>query len=113
MTCDSCTGGCPCAPNVTLDSGMVRSNDTDKPDYTTVDLDFLERFARHMTANIADKGHNNWRLASTEDDRARFKQSAWRHFVAWQRGDTDEDHASALVFNVIGAEHVSARSSSG
>lgn len=93
--------------NVTLDSGMVRSNDTGKPDYTTIDPAMLERWARHMTANISDKGHNNWRLASTDEDRQRFLQSAWRHFLAWASGvDDGEDHAAALFFNVAGAEYV-------
>lgn len=96
--------------NVTLDSGMVRSDDAGKPDYTTIDLPMLERWAQHMTANVADKGHNNWRLAAEEADRQRFVQSAWRHFLAWA-GDTDdgEDHAAALIFNVAGAEYVASK----
>lgn len=95
--------------NVEHASGMVRSDPAGKPDYTTVDLAMLERWAAHMTANVADKGHNNWRLAVAPEDRARFVQSAWRHFVAWSRGDTDEDHAAALFFNVAGAEYVASR----
>lgn len=86
-------------------SGFVRSDDVGKPDYTTLDLDFLERWAVHMTANIADKGHNNWRNASTPEDVERCKQSAWRHFIAWLNDETDEDHAVALVFNIATAEH--------
>lgn len=88
---------------------MVRSDDTGKPDYTLIDLPFLERLAQHLTVNATSKGRNNWRRAHTHADLERFQQSAWRHFVAWQRGDTDEDHASALAFNVMGAEHVRAR----
>jgi hypothetical protein len=29
-----------------------------------------------------------------------------RHFLQWFRGETDEDHASAVFFNVNGAEFV-------
>lgn len=88
---------------------MVRSDDTGKPDYTLIDLAFLERLAQHLTANAAVKGRNNWRRAHTQADLDRFQQSAFRHFVAWLRGDSDEDHASALAFNVMGAEHVRRR----
>lgn len=91
---------------VTSTSGVVRSDPDGKPDYTTIDPDFLERLAVHMTANIPSKGYNNWRNASTDDDLLRFRRSAWRHLIAWERGETDEDHAAALVFNVMGAEYV-------
>ena len=89
---------------ITSLSGVNRSDPAGKPDYTLVDLRMLERWAAHMTAHIASKGRNNWRNADTMDDLERFRASAWRHFVAWQRGDTDEDHAAALFFNVAGAE---------
>jgi hypothetical protein len=93
-------------PHVTLESGMVRSDDTGKPDYTLIDLELLERWAVHMTAAAGAKGRNNWRRAHTRADLDRFLASAWRHFLAFQRGDDDEDHAAALLFNVAGALHV-------
>ena len=92
--------------HVTLPSGMVRSDDQGKPDYTLLDLAMLERWARHMTDQVPSKGRDNWRLAHTEEDRQRFLASLWRHVVAFTRGDTDEDHAAAILFNVTGAEHV-------
>jgi hypothetical protein len=104
---ETCPSECVCdEPHITLESGMVRSDDTGKPDYTLIDLDLLERWAVHMTKNVASKGANNWRLAHTEDDRQRFKASFWRHAIAWARGETDEDHAVAMIFNIGGAEHV-------
>jgi hypothetical protein len=93
-------------PHVTLPSGMVRSDDSGKTDYTLVDLAMLERWAQHLTRNVGSKGHNNWRLACSEEDLQRFRASAFRHFIQWLRGDADEDHAAALLFNVAGAEHV-------
>ena len=94
---------------VTSLAGVNRSDPAGKPDYTLVDLHMLERWATHMTAHIGSKGRNNWRYADTVDDLERFRASAWRHFVAWQRGETDEDHAAALFFNVAGAELVGHR----
>ena len=86
------------------ESGVVRSVDIGKPDYTLIDTALLERWARLMTAQVPSKGRDNWRNASTDEDLLRFRQSAWRHFLAWQSGETDEDHAAALLFNVAGAE---------
>lgn len=101
----------PIAPVIELASGVIRSDDAGKPDYTLIDAAMLERWAAHMTANADEKGANNWKLAHTDEDLRRFLASAWRHFMAFQRGDTDEDHAAALLFNVAGAEHVRRRQS--
>ena len=76
---------------------MVRSDDSAKLDFTLVDLDMIERFARHLTAAVPSKGRDNWRRASTEEDVQRFRASAWRHFVAWQRGEIDEDQLRKVI----------------
>lgn len=94
---------------VTLDSGMVRDTEAGKPDYTLIDLPLLERYARHMTTAAATKGRDNWRNASTDEDLQRFLRSAWRHFLAFQRNEIDEDHVAALCFNLAGAEYVRAK----
>lgn len=94
---------------VTSSSGVNRSVPDGKPDFTLVDWDLIERVALHLGAHAAEKGRDNWRNAWTEDDLLRFRQSAWRHHVAWDRGDRDEDHAAALVWNVGGAELVRRR----
>lgn len=96
-------------PTVEHESGMVRSDPAGKLDYTLVDLHMLERVARLLTENVASKGRDNWRNASTEEDLLRAKQSAWRHFIAWQLGLGDEDHAAALMFNISVAERARRR----
>lgn len=96
---------------VTSSSGVNRSDPTGKPDYTLVDWDLIERVAIHLTLHAAEKGRDNWRNASTQEDLLRFRASAWRHHVAWDRGHTDEDHAAALFFNVAGAELARSRCS--
>lgn len=94
---------------ITSRSGVNRSDPAGKPDYTLIDLALLERWARHMTAHVESKGRDNWRNASTPEDELRARQSAWRHFLAWDRGDTDEDHGAALLFN-IGVRDLARRS---
>lgn len=94
---------------VTSSSGVNRSRPDGKPDFTLVDWDLVERVAIHLTMHASEKGRENWRRASTPDDLLRFRQSAWRHHLSWDRGQSDEDHAAALVWNVGGAELVRRR----
>lgn len=88
------------------ESGVLRNVDDDKPDYTLVDEPMLTRWAQHMSNGAKTHGRRNWQKACTADDLLRFRASAFRHFIQWLRGDTDEDHAAALFFNVSGAEMV-------
>lgn len=93
-----------------FDSGMQRDVTTDKIDYSLIfDGPMLERWAAHLTKGAKKYTARNWMKADGEEEYQRFKESAARHFVQWMRGDVDEDHASAVVFNLNGAEYVRAR----
>src|SRR5690606_21266015 len=39
----------------------------------------------------------------------RAKSSAFRHFMQWFNGETDEDHAAAIFFNVQAVEYIKGR----
>lgn len=88
------------------DSGMVRDTQEGKPDYTLIDPVGLERVAVHLVKGAEKYGRDNWRKANSEDELTRFKSSAFRHFMQWLRGDIDEDHMAAVVFNLFAAEYV-------
>jgi hypothetical protein len=92
---------------ITFISGMQREPATDK---VLFDLVFsgpmLERWAIHLTKGAAKYAPDNWMKANSHEELLRFRQSAARHFVQWMRGDTDEDHAAAVFFNLNGAEYV-------
>lgn len=90
-------------------TGMVRDVSGDKPRYDLLDLPMLKRWAELMARGSKKYGANNWRLASTEQELNRFKESALRHMFQWLEGDTTEDHPSAILFNVAGAEMVRAK----
>jgi hypothetical protein len=47
--------------------------------------------------------------AQSVEELERFRMSAARHFEQWLRGDTDEDHAAAVFFNINGAEYTRSR----
>lgn len=93
-------------------SGMVRDIADDKIDYELVfNGPMLKRWAEHLTKGNAkypdpEPGKANWMRAAGVEEAVRFRKSAVRHFVQWLMGATDEDHASALLFNVNGYEFV-------
>lgn len=90
--------------------GMVRDVTDDKIDYTlALDGPLLERFARHLTEGAKKYSKRNWMGAHTEAEYLRFRESLVRHFIQYLRGDTDEDHFAAIVFNLNGMEYVKER----
>lgn len=96
-----------------FDSGMVRDPTTDKIDYSlALDGPMFERLAVHLTKGAQKYSKRNWMQASGGAELARFRESAVRHFMQWLHGDTDEDHAAAVFFNVNGYEFVKERTHS-
>lgn len=88
-------------------SGMRRDVQDDKVDFSLVfDGPMFDRYAEHLTKGAKKYGRKNWQLANSQDELDRFVQSAVRHFRQWLRGDVDEDHMAAVVFNLNAAEYV-------
>lgn len=98
-------------------SGMVRDASAGKIDWWRVYVGpILERLAVHVTKGAMKypdikPGVPNWTLAADAEELQRYRESAARHFAQWMRGDADEDHAAAVVFNLNGAEYVKERMS--
>jgi hypothetical protein len=90
-------------------TGMVRDVSTNKARYDLVDEPMLTRWAELMGRGAVKYGENNWRKAATEQELNRFKESAFRHFMQWFKGQTDEDHGAAVFFNIAGAEMVKSK----
>ena len=66
----------------------------------------LYRWAMLMSKGCEKYGERNWEQAAGNEELSRFKESAFRHFMKWMQGETDEDHAAAVMFNISGAEMV-------
>ena len=99
---------------VTFDTGMNRDVSDDKIRYDLViplgvKEHMLKRWAELMTRGAKKYGERNWEKAQTVKELERFMESAFRHFMQWYSGDTDEDHAAAVMFNIQGAEMVGTR----
>jgi len=88
-------------------SGMVRDTADDKLDPSLVkDGPMYKRWVTHLTLGAKKYAARNWMKASGQAEYDRFRQSAQRHFDQWFDGETDEDHAAAVFFNINGAEYV-------
>ena len=95
-------------------SGMRRDTQEGKPRYDLVvpehmKENMLKRWAIHMTKGAEKYGLRNWELASSPEEMDRFRASAFRHFMQWIAGETDEDHAAAVYFNIQCYEYVKER----
>lgn len=95
-------------------SGMRRDTNEGKVRYDLVVPEnmrnpMLTRWAVHMTKGADKYGDRNWELGCGEPELKRFRESAFRHFMQWYLGETDEDHASAVFFNIQGAEYIKER----
>ena len=94
-------------------SGMVRDTNTGKARFDLImplevpyKHQMLTRFAELMTRGAAKYTDRNWEQAKTQEELDRFRESAFRHFMQWYTGETDEDHAAAVWYNIQGAEYV-------
>jgi len=92
-------------------SGMRRDTQAGKPRYSLLKpvLPMLKRYVELLTRGAEKYGDSNWTLANSQEELDRFKDSAFRHFMQWFNGETDEDHASATTFNMWAAETVEAK----
>lgn len=86
--------------------GMVRDTAEGKARYDLLPTFMLKRFAQLLSRGAKKYGERNWEQANTQEALNRFRESAFRHFIQWFDGEVDEDHASAVLFNISGAEMV-------
>lgn len=94
-----------------FESGMVRDTAAGKIDYTLImDGPMHDRYAIHLTnAALRKYGARNWMKARTPEEQERYRVSGARHMRQWVAGERDEDHASAVMFNLNGYEYVQLR----
>ena len=68
--------------------------------------ELFSRYAALMTRGAVKYSARNWMQADGQAEYERFVSSACRHFFQWVKGDRDEDHAAAVIFNLNGAAYV-------
>jgi len=87
------------------DSGFQRDTAEGKPRYDLIPPELLKRLADLYTRGAEKYDEDNWKKAGSEKEYARFKASAFRHFIDWMADwNTEEDHAVAVIFNIMSYE---------
>lgn len=94
-----------------FDSGMQRDTESGKPRFDLMipegvpyEEQLLTRFAMLLSRGAEKYDARNWEKARGEEEVARAKSSAFRHFMQWFCGERDEDHATAIIFNIMVVE---------
>lgn len=95
----------------TFDSGMERDGGgTNKTDYMLCfDGPMFVRWAEHLTKGARKYTKRNWMQANSQAEIDHAMESLGHHFIQYIRGDTDEDHAAAVFFNINLIEYVKER----
>jgi hypothetical protein len=95
------------------ESGMVRDTEDGKPRFGLLlpegvpySEQMLTRFAALMARGAEKYTSRNWEKAQGAEELERYKSSALRHLVQWATDETDEDHAAAVMFNLLAGETV-------
>ena len=94
-------------------SGMRRDTQEGKARFDLLLVDgipygdqFLTRVAELLERGATKYGERNWQLANSDEELSRFRASALRHIMQWASGEEDEDHAAAVVFNLMAYESI-------
>jgi hypothetical protein len=94
-------------------SGMVRDTEAGKARFDLLlplevpyQMQMLTRFADLMARGAEKYDARNWEKARSADELERYRSSALRHLVQWATGETDEDHAAGVMFNLMAGETV-------
>lgn len=92
---------------------MVRDTNAGKarfdlcwPDGVPFSEQLLTRFAMLMARGAEKYGNRNWERACDEAAWRRYRESGLRHHYQHLSGERDEDHAAAVLFNLMGEEYV-------
>lgn len=101
-----------------FESGAIRDNDETKEDYIeTIPWRSMRRYARYMTSKKSRYGAGNFKKGIPIES---YEQSLVRHLQKYlenkyEGGDCEkeEDHLSAMVFNVFGIMFEETRNENG
>lgn len=91
-------------------NGFMREPEGRRPNYVPlltargieiVPEELIIRIAEHYYQGGLKYAPDNWRKGTDRESLERNRRSAARHFAAWLRGETDEDHLAAATWNMI------------
>ena len=80
-------------------SGAVRDITDTKIRWDLLPVESLKRVAQHYTTGAKKYEANNWKKGIPTE---RFVEGVCRHWAQYLLRERDEDHLSAVVFNILG-----------
>ena len=99
-----------------FESGMKRDLSENKarfdlifPKWISYEDQLFTRLANLMQRWAKKYWERNREKADSKEELARFRESALRHITQWYCWEDDEDHAVAVIFNLIWAEYLEQR----
>lgn len=82
-------------------SSGLKKEINDKPRFDLIPIELLTRIAAQFAHGAKKYGENNWKLAKG-NEKDIFRQASYRHLFQWGNNVKDgEDHAAALLTDVI------------
>ena len=81
-------------------SGLMIEDQDGKTAYHLLPVEIIEDLAVLLTKGAKKYAENNWQKSCTIEEANIYKSKAFRHFIAWCKGDEKEDHKSACLFNM-------------
>src|SRR5438309_86646 len=98
---------------IEFSTGMVRDTESNKPRFDLMhprgvpySEQMLTRVATHLSRGAQKYEERNWEKANTQAELDRTISSLTRHLEQYITGETDEDHAAAVITNVLFAETI-------
>jgi len=85
-----------------FETGSKRDTNEGKPRYDLIPPLALNRLAMHFANGAKKYGDRNWEKGQPLN---RYIESAERHLQKMKMGIVDEDHESALVWNIMAYMH--------
>jgi hypothetical protein len=85
-----------------FDGGAVRDTDDGKPRFDLIPPLAEQRTALHYSSGAKKYDEWNWAKGMPY---SRFLASMKRHIASFERGESDEDHLAAVVFNANAIMH--------
>jgi len=92
---------------IKYNSGMDRETQINKPRFDLIipknqkyENTLFYRWAMLMERGARKYSERNWEKANSLEELERVKSSLWRHFMQAMTGEIDEDHFSAICFNL-------------
>lgn len=84
------------------ESGAYREPQNGRPRYDLIPVEALLGWARWMAQGAEKYSDRNWEKGMPI---SRYEASAYRHLAEYMLGDRQEDHLSAILFNIGAIMH--------